>query len=140
MHFAQRTRCWASTLHPRAYTRGFPKWSCRMFQNAGTSALDIIRFKTPPSQAGHAVIVCFAGKCMLPRHGRIRRYRLPVAESNARKPHHRGKGIFPEMKILNDMGHPAHMHCSDPVAATPTLVGGIFKNAIWELEKRGPLN
>jgi predicted glycosyltransferase len=36
-----------------------------------------------------------------------------------------------------DIGHPAHVHCGDYVAATPTLVGGIFKNTIWELEKKG---
>ena len=36
-----------------------------------------------------------------------------------------------------DVGHPAHVHCGDPVAATPTWVGGIFRNAIREMEGRG---
>ncbi|MDO9537119.1 MAG: hypothetical protein Q7J68_02245 [Thermoplasmata archaeon] len=33
------------------------------------------------------------------------------------------------MKVLFDMGHPAHVHLLQP--------GWLFKNTIWELEKQG---
>jgi hypothetical protein len=42
---------------------------------------------------------------------------------NLRKPYYTGMWIMQAMKILIDMGHPAHVH--------------FFKNAIWELERRG---
>lgn len=40
-----------------------------------------------------------------------------------RKPYYTGKPMVSAMKVLIDMGHPAHVH--------------FFKNAIWELEKKG---
>jgi predicted glycosyltransferase len=41
------------------------------------------------------------------------------------------------VRVMNGMGHPAHMHCANIVGTTPTLIGGFFMNTIWELEKKG---